>query len=53
MTLDSRLNEKEHINKVRVKAKRALNTIKVVVGKKCGENRKTLKKCTVQYVEQK
>ena len=29
MTLDSRLNWEEHINKLRAKEKRALNTIKV------------------------
>ena len=45
ITLDSRLNWEDHIKKLRAKAKRALNTIKVV-----SENPK---KCTVQYVEQK
>ena len=44
MTLDSRLNWEEHINKLRAKAKRALNTIKVVAGKKWGGDWKTLKK---------
>ena len=34
--LDSRLNWKEHIKKIRTKAKRALNTIKVVTEKKWG-----------------
>ena len=34
MSLNSRLNWKKHIKKLRAKAKRALNTIKVVVGKK-------------------
>ena len=34
MTLDSRLNWGEHINKLRTKVKRALNTIKVVAEKK-------------------
>ena len=34
MALDSRLNWEEHINKWRAKAKRALDTIKVVAGKK-------------------
>ena len=34
----------EHINKLRAKAKRALNTIKVVAGKKWGEDQKTFKK---------
>ena len=48
MTLDSRLNWEEHINKLRAKAKRALNIIQVVVGKK-----REGKNCTVQYVEQK
>ena len=33
MTQDSRLNWKEHINKLRAKAKRTLNTIKVVAGR--------------------
>ena len=33
MTLDSRLNWEEHINKLRGKAKKALNTIRVVAGK--------------------
>ena len=37
MTLDSRLNWEEHINKLRAKAKRALNIIKVIAGKKWGE----------------
>ena len=36
MTLDSRLNWEEHIKKLRAKAKRALNAIKMVVGKKRG-----------------
>ena len=35
MTLDSRLNWEEHIDRVRAKAKRELNTIKVVAGKEC------------------
>ena len=47
MTLDSRLNWEEHINKLRSKAKRALNIIKVVARKIWGEDWKTLKK-TVQ-----
>ena len=34
MTLDSTLNWEEHINKLRAKEKRALNTIKVVTEKK-------------------
>ena len=33
MTLDSRLNWEKHINKLRAKANRALNTIKVVAEK--------------------
>ena len=33
MTLDSRLNREEYINKLIAKVKRALNTIKVVAGK--------------------
>ena len=44
MTLDSRLNWEEHIEKTRAKAKRALNIIKIVAGKKWGADRKTLKK---------
>ena len=47
MTLDSRLNWEKHVDKLRVKTKRALNTIKVVAGKKWGWDRKTLNK-TVQ-----
>ena len=47
MTRDSRLNWEEHIKKLRTKAKRALNAIKVVAGKKWGGDRKTIKK-TVQ-----
>ena len=43
MTLDSRLYWEEHINKLKTKAKRALNTIKVVAGRKLGDL-KTLKK---------
>ena len=34
MILDSKLNWEEHINKLRTKEKRALNTLKVVAGKK-------------------
>ena len=41
------------LNKLRTRAKRALNTIKVVAGKKWGGDRKTLKKCTVQYIGQR
>ena len=44
MTLDSRLNWEEHINKLRTKAKRELNIIKVVAGRKWGGDQKTLKK---------
>ena len=44
MTLDSRLSWEEHINKLRAKAKRTLNTIKVVAEKKWGGDQKTLKK---------
>ena len=53
MTLDSRLNWEDHINKLRAKAKRALNTIKVVVGRKWGGDPKTIKKGKMQYIEQK
>ena len=38
-TVDRRLNWVEYINKLRAKAKRALNTIKVVVGNKRGGDR--------------
>ena len=44
VTLDSILNMEEHINNLKAKAKTALNTIKVVAGKKWGGDRKTLKK---------
>ena len=44
MKLYSRLNQEEHINKLRAKAKRTLNTIRVVAGKKWGGDWKTLKK---------
>ena len=44
MTQDNRLNGEEHINKLKAKAKRALNTIRVVAEKKEGRDRKTLKK---------
>ena len=33
MTLDSRLNQEEHIYELKAKAKRALNTIMMVAGK--------------------
>ena len=48
MTLDNRLNWEDHVNKLRAKAKRALNTIRVVAVKKWGGDWKTLKNCTVQ-----
>ena len=51
VTLDSRLNWEEHIKKLRDKAKRELNSIRVVEEKKWGRDRK--KNCTVQYVEQR
>ena len=44
MTLDNRLNWEEHIKKLKAKAKRALNSIRVVAGKKWGGDQKTLKK---------
>ena len=44
MTLDCRLNWDEHINKLRAKAKKALNTMKVVIGKKWGRVQESLKK---------
>ena len=50
MTLDGRLNWEEHINKLRTKAKRALNTIKVVAGKNVGKikNPKNIIQCNMQ-----
>ena len=53
MTFYSRLNWEKHFNKLRAKAKRALNAIRVVAGKKWGGGRTTLKNCTVQHVGQK
>ena len=53
MTLDNKLIWEEHIDKLRKKAKKALNTIKGVVRRKWGGDLKTIKICTVQYVEQK
>ena len=47
MTLDSRLNWEEHVNKLRAKAKTTLNNIKVIAGKKWVGDQKTQKK-TVQ-----
>ena len=47
-TRDSRLNWVEHIDRVRAKAKRKTNTIKLVAGKKQGGEYKTLN-CTVQH----
>ena len=44
MTLDSRLNWEKHINNLRANAKRPLNTIRVLAGKKWGGYPKTLKK---------
>ena len=44
ITLDSRLNWEEHINKLRAKVKRALNTIREVAEKKWGIDWKILKK---------
>ena len=41
MTLDSRLNLEEHLNKLWAKAKGALNTIKVVAGKNAKEIEKS------------
>ena len=40
MTLDSRFDWEEPINKLRAKANRALNTIRVIAGKKGEEIRK-------------
>ena len=51
MTLDSRLNWEEHINKVRAKAKRAFNFIRMVA-EKMERRMKTPKNCTVQYAGQ-
>ena len=43
-TLNCRLNLKEHIDRVRAKEKKPLNTIKVVADKKWGEDYRTLKR---------
>ena len=51
MTLDSRLNWEEHIEKTRAKAKRALNIIKIVAGKKWGADRKALKKTVLRFMQ--
>ena len=48
MTLDSRLNWEEHVDRVRAKAKIALNTIKVVAGSR-QKRRRGHKHCIVQY----
>ena len=50
MTLDSRLNWEEHIGRIRPKAKRAINTIKVAACKKWEGDWKTLKsvKCNIK-----
>ena len=44
MTLNSRLNRKEHINELRAKAKRASNTMREVASKIWGGDCKTIKK---------
>ena len=44
MTLNSKLYQKQHIDRVKAKAKRALNNIQVVVGKKRGGDCRTLKR---------
>ena len=50
----SRLNWEEHIKKLRAKSKRALNTIKVVKGKKMSRMLENPKKsCIVQYIGQR
>ena len=41
MTLDCRLNWEKHINKLRAKAEKVLNTTKVVAGKKWEGDQKT------------
>ena len=43
MTLDSKLNWEEHIDTVRPKAKRVLNAIKVVPGKKWEKDWKSIR----------
>ena len=53
MTLDSKLNWKEHNDKVRAKTTRALNIIKMAVGKKWEGDKKILKHCTVQDADQR
>ena len=52
ITLDIRFNWQEHIEKLKAKLKRVLNTIKVGAGKNW-KIRKFLKNCTVQYIGQK
>ena len=49
MTLNSRLNWEEHIYRVRAKAKKTLNTIKVVAGKKWRGDLRTLKRSKIDY----
>ena len=51
MTLDSKLNWEKHIERVGAKAKRALNTIKVVASKKWEGCCRSLKDCNVWYVD--
>ena len=48
MTLDSRLNWEKHIDTVKTKAKKTLNTIKMVADKNWGGDCRTLKRLSVQ-----
>ena len=52
MILDSRLNQDEQIDRKRDKEKRALNIIKIVAGKKWGED-KDPEETITQYTDQK
>ena len=52
MTLDNKLIWEEHIDKLRKKAKKALNTIKGVVRRKWGGDLKTIKSMAAKYTIQ-
>ena len=43
MTLDSRLSWEKYINRLKTKAKKTLNAIRVLAGKKLRGDQKTLK----------
>ena len=50
MTLNSRLNCEKHITKRRAKIKKTINTIKVVTGRKRGEDWKIFKKLSIPKI---